>query len=220
MFFFPLCTFFFSHLNRNKPFFPSQANEQANVSPPIESASFANKLFIFYSLLNKLFFHHFLLNNIFFKQNLAPPRHISFGRLLKLCSGSTISSWHSALPVASWMCFPSATCCRQAGGVRLIWMSKNVLKLNGEKIRFLVIHPKWASTWSFPITVGGANIQPSQCAHNFGILSDQAMSLQQRTEVLCLSAYFQCHCTGRFQWYVDVDRIMKEHCSAHWFQTV
>ena len=55
-------------LNQKQTFFSSQTMEQANFFPYITpfSASFVNKVFIFYSLLNKLFFHHVLLNNFFF----------------------------------------------------------------------------------------------------------------------------------------------------------
>ena len=79
---------FFVLLTRNKPFFPlRQRNKHSPPYNRIFSASFVNKLFIFYILLNKLFlfitfaeqpiFYHFLLNNLFFpqKNHSAPPTY-------------------------------------------------------------------------------------------------------------------------------------------------
>ena len=82
---------------------------------------------------------------------------------------------------------------------------KNMLKLNEEKTELLIILPRSAHGRTFPIAVGDAIVQPSECARNLGVIFDHAMSLQQHVDSLCRSAFYQLHCIGRIRRYLDVD---------------
>ena len=85
------------------------------------------------------------------------------------------------------------------------WMQENMLKLNEEKTELLIILPRSAHGCTFPIAVGDAIVQPSECARNLGVIFDHAMSLQQHVDSLCRSAFYQLHCIGRIRRYLDVD---------------
>ena len=85
------------------------------------------------------------------------------------------------------------------------WMQASMLKLNEEKTELLIILPRSAQPCTFPIAVGDAIIQSSECARNLGVTFDHAMSLQLHVDSLCRSTFYQLHRIGRIRRYLDVD---------------
>ena len=85
------------------------------------------------------------------------------------------------------------------------WVQASIRKLNEEKTELLIILPRSAQPCTFPIAVGDAIVQPSECARNLGVIVDHAMSLQQHVDSLCRSPFCQLHCVGRIRGYLDVD---------------
>ena len=94
------------------------------------------------------------------------------------------------------------------------WMQASMLKLNEEKTELLIILPRSAQPCTFPIAVGDAIIQSSECARNLGVTFDHAMSLQLHVDSLCRSAFYQLHRIGRIRRYLDVGLSMHLSCRA------
>ena len=57
-----------------------------------------------------------------------------------------------------------------------VWMSENKLKLNPDKIEFIVSGAKDRYKWlsdSFPVNILGNCLSPTYVAHNLGVLFDK-----------------------------------------------
>jgi hypothetical protein len=96
-------------------------------------------------------------------------------------------------------------------GVKAIrqWMSDNMLKLNDDKMEFLMISSKFKSKLrvlhDFNITIGDSSIQPQQCVRNLGVYFDKHMTLEQHVNRVCRTAYMHMMNIGKIRNYITMD---------------
>ena len=76
------------------------------------------------------------------------------------------------------------------------WMLRNMLKLNSDKMEFLLFLPNNLKHTDIPfphVTIGSDSISTSSTAKNLGVLSDDNLSLEQYITGMVKAANFQLY---------------------------
>jgi len=87
------------------------------------------------------------------------------------------------------------------------WMTCNKLKLNEDKTEVLVILPSRQSHKSTidSLSIGGHDVQPSQCVRNLGILFDSSMLMKDQVSSVVKSCHIQLRSIGRIRQYLSFE---------------
>jgi hypothetical protein len=92
-----------------------------------------------------------------------------------------------------------------------LWMAKNYLKLNDSKTNFMVLGSSYnlKSISTTHITIGDADVQPSDSVKNIGATLDKHLKMDAQVNLTCKSAWFHLYQLGKIKKYLS-DSQMKD----------
>ena len=83
------------------------------------------------------------------------------------------------------------------------WMFDNMLKLNDDKIEFLIVNGNRSRTCKFDIPVGDHMIQSSPNACNLGVIFDFHLDIHVHITRICRSAMYHLRQFSCIRWFLD-----------------
>ena len=110
------------------------------------------------------------------------------------------------------------------------WMSRNKLKLNPDKIKFLLIGDKqqWSKYLSmFPMQLFSVETNPANSAWNLGVILDKNVTFCSHKSAVCSSCFYHIQDLQCIPYFLDLDgaKLLAtalvsshlDHCNSHMY---
>ena len=88
-----------------------------------------------------------------------------------------------------------------------VWMCHHKLKVNNDKIEFLIISTKnkGKKIGDIAFHIGAAEIPAAESARNLGVMMDSVMNMDAQLTAVCKAGYYQLHNIGAIRRYLTTD---------------
>ena len=89
-----------------------------------------------------------------------------------------------------------------------IWLTRNKLKLNGEKTEIILFSSKYLQRnigQHISVHIGGSEVTSSNCIKNLGIYQDSVLSMENHINKTCQAGYYHLHKIGRIRSFLTME---------------
>ena len=85
------------------------------------------------------------------------------------------------------------------------WMTKNMLKLNGDKTEVVTFSPKWKINEPISVQIGNSSLTSTETVKNLGVWFDATILMETHVNGICKSAYMQLHNISHIRHFLTTD---------------